>query len=235
MDLRADNGPSSADRRPLSWAWLLVGPPLLVLLGALAYGALLLLAGPLLWMEAAPKPVDAIVVLGGDGPRRAERATQLYKQGLAPYVLVAGDGDCLHIALAMINGGVPASAIEVECQSGSTWENALFSAPLLARDRIGSALLVTSWFHTRRSLASFQSVSPDIEWLPVGTPPCSTLVDMAASRDGWAVVLEYFKIAGYVLKYHLDPLPALAREQAGSRQSRQAASRRDADASAWQG
>jgi len=217
MALSADDALGPTHRKRLSWIWLLAAPPVLVLLGTLAYGALLLLAQPLLWMEAIPKPVDAIVVLGGDGPRRAARATQLYREGLAPHVYVVGDGDCLHISLAMINAGVPASAIGVECKSGNTWENALFSLPLLAHDRIGSAIIVTSWFHTRRALASFQSVSPSIEWLPVGTPPSAKLADIATSRDGWAIVLEYVKIAGYVLKYRLDPLPTIPRGQAASK------------------
>lgn len=216
MAYSADDALGSARGKRFSRRWIIACPPVLVLFGALAYGALLLLAPPLLWVEAIPRPVDAIVVLGGDGPPRAARASQLYREGMAPHVYVVGNGDCLHISLAMINAGVPASAIGLECKSGNTWENALFSLPLLARDRIGSAIIVTSWFHTRRALATFQALAPYITWLPVGAKQNPNLIDIAASRDGWAVVLEYIKIAGYVVKYGLDPLPTIPRRQAAA-------------------
>jgi uncharacterized SAM-binding protein YcdF (DUF218 family) len=207
-------GPVHRRRRTCKWllAALSAFPA-----GALLYGSLILLAEPFLWIKAVPRPVDAIVVLGGDGPRRAGRAAQLYKEGFAPRVFVIGDGDCMHIALAMINAGVRASAIDVECKSSSTWENALFSAPIVAQAHIGSAIIVTSWFHTRRALASFQTVSPTIAWRPVATPPDASFINLAMNRDGWAVVLEYLKIIGYALKYDLNPLGTISPEQENPR------------------
>ncbi|MGH7005041.1 MAG: YdcF family protein, partial [Alphaproteobacteria bacterium] len=70
---------------------------------------------------------DVIVVLGGDGPTRAARAADLWLEGVAPRILVSGDGDCYWIKRAMTDRGVDRDSIDVECQSGTTWENALFS------------------------------------------------------------------------------------------------------------
>jgi uncharacterized SAM-binding protein YcdF (DUF218 family) len=204
FDLTSDAvGP--ARKRLRTWIRVIAALSALPAAGFLLYATLILLAEPILWIKAFPRPMDAIVVLGGDGPRRAERAAQLYKVGFAPRVFVIGDGDCLHIALTMINAGVRAPAINIECQSSSTWENALFATPFLMQADIKSAIIVTSWFHTRRALASFQTVSPNIAWLPVATLPDTRLLDLAMNRDGWAIVLEYLKIVGYALKYGLNP------------------------------
>ncbi len=89
---------------------------------------------PLLTLQDDGRPADVIIVPGGDGaPRARAQAAQLWKDGRSPYILATGDGDCLLNKHIMMAKGVPPSAILVECRSGSTWQNARFSAPLLRR------------------------------------------------------------------------------------------------------
>lgn len=173
-----------------------------VLSGTLAlafYVGLVALAGPLLTVRSEFTRTDYIVVLGGDGPSRAARAADLWLMGMAPRVLVSGDGDCLHIRDAMVAAGVPRAVIATECLSGSTRENAQFSAILLAKAEIGSATIVTNWFHSRRAVASFTRACPRIAWLSSPTEPASTLLKNAFSHHGPAIAQEYAKLLVYAL------------------------------------
>ena len=146
---------------------------------------------------------DVIVVLGGDGPARAEWGAELWLQGAAPRVLISGDGDCYWIRRAMVDRGVDANVITVECQSGTTWENALFSAPLLKHMNVRTAILVTSWYHSRRALASFAATSADIRWISVPVEPNKALWRMALRIDGIQLLKEYPKTVWYALRRHL--------------------------------
>ena len=158
-------------------------------------------AEPLLVVRTSLEPADVIVVLGGDGPSRARRAAALYRGGAAPKVLVTGIDDCRSIRDYMVDGGVPADAIQIECASRSTWENAVFSAPLLAAMGARSAILVTSWFHTRRALAVFQQVLPEIEWMSAPVERGESYRHMIRNGGGLMVLAEYAKIGWYYLRY----------------------------------
>lgn len=159
----------------------------------------------LLAESAEPEPVDTILVLGGDGPPRAAKASELWRAGLARNAIVAGDGDCLYIRADMVRAGVPERAIAVECLSGNTWTNALYSAPLLEASGTRSALLVTSWFHTGRALRTLRRVCPGIRWIPAATEPPPSLLRTAIGPYGPAVLKEYGKTAAYRLREWLSP------------------------------
>lgn len=194
------------------WRWIfpmLVVPTFLLSL----YVALVALSEPLFAVRHATVSADIIVVLGGDGPSRARRAAHLWRIGVAPEVLVTGDGDCLHIRDAMIADGVVPEAIRTECLSRNTRENALLSAPLLEASGARSAVLVTSWFHTRRALRSFTAICPGIEWASDPTDPPGPLLATAFSEYGKAAIQEYAKIVLYRVQDMLQPAPALAGDQ----------------------
>lgn len=163
------------------------------------YLCLVALAEPLLTVRDAFARTDVIVVLGGDGPPRAAKAAELWLAGLAPRILVSGDGDCLYIRDAMIAAGVSRAAITTECRSGSTRENAQLSAPILARSETASATLVTSWYHSRRALASFERACPRIDWKSNPTEPPPTFPRAAFSHHGPAIAQEYAKTVVYAL------------------------------------
>ncbi len=170
------------------------------LAGALIIGAFFLapfLANGVLAIRDPATKADVIVVLGGDGPSRAAWVAQLWLEGLAPRVLISGDGDCLWIRKAMIERNVDESAITVECQSGTTWENALFSAPILKQMNARTAILVTSWYHSRRAIASFTATSRNIRWMSVPVEPKEPLWRFGFSADGIQLLKEYPKAIWY--------------------------------------
>jgi uncharacterized SAM-binding protein YcdF (DUF218 family) len=158
------------------------------------------LANPLLAIRDLPAKADVIVVLGGDGPSRAAWAANLWMQGWAPRVLISGDGDCLWIRKGMLSRGVDPRAITVECQSGSTGENAAFSAPILKQMEARTAILVTSWYHSRRAVASFTSTSAAIRWLSVPVEPKIPLRQLAFTADGMQLLKEYPKMIWYAAR-----------------------------------
>lgn len=174
---------------------------LISLTGGVAVAAAVKVSEPLLLVRTPIEPADVIVVLGGSGPYRAWHAAALYRQGVAPRVLVTGVGDCESIRSHMVDSGVPREAIQIECAAQNTWENAEFSAPMLTAMGARRAVLVTSWFHSRRALACFRQVLPQLEWMsgPVGRT--ESYREMMRDDGGLMVLKEYAKIAWYSVRY----------------------------------
>ncbi|MDX3924432.1 MAG: YdcF family protein [Shinella sp.] len=173
----------------------------------------LVFADPLLTVRTPLQgTADVIVVLGGDGPPRAQKAAQLWLEGAAPQILVTGNGDCGAIRDAMIEKGVDGSKIVTECRSRSTWQNAVFSAPLISRMDVGRALLVTSWFHSRRALDCFAWTMPDIEWMSAPAERELGYWALVFDAAGRQVLKEYPKILAYRLRALLQPPSALTAE-----------------------
>ncbi|YBV95441.1 YdcF family protein [Phyllobacteriaceae bacterium JZ32] len=175
----------------------------LILCAMLAAGALAAIywADPLLTVRSRPAKADVIVVLGGDGPARADHAAGLWREGRAPAILVSGDGDCFSIRYQMMRRGVPRSAIKVECLSGSTWQNALYSAPYLEQLDVRSAVMVTNWFHSRRAVESFTAICPHIQWMSAVVEPPDTFWRTVFGPYGVAILKEYPKLLWYRLRF----------------------------------
>ncbi|ANN77275.1 YdcF family protein [Bordetella flabilis] len=121
---------------------------------------------------------DAIVVLGGnianDRPnwflpydretavRRFQTAEQLYEAGRAPKIVLSGgalSGDVSEaegMAHALRLSGVPRSAMILENDSRTTYENAILTESQLKEHHIQTVLLVTSALHMPRAMAAFR-------------------------------------------------------------------------------
>lgn len=116
---------------------------------------------------------DAIVVLGGgaipataqdwDSDPNDTEATrvgfglQLYRAGRAAHVVLSGGhGAARHMAIGLLQQGVPADALVTEVESATTHQNALYSAVILRRQGWHRVLLVTSPMHMARSAAAFR-------------------------------------------------------------------------------
>jgi uncharacterized SAM-binding protein YcdF (DUF218 family) len=160
---------------------------------------------PPLAVEAIPV-ADAIVVLGGavaapapprisidlsDAADRVLHAARLYRAGKAPVVLVTGGaipwlGSDIPEAGSMValleEWGVPGAAIIAEAASRNTYENAVFSKPLLSEYGLRRVLLVTSALHMRRALATFRTAG--IDAVPAAT-------DYTVTYRDWRTVIDF--------------------------------------------
>jgi len=119
-----------------------------------------------------PEKSDAIVVLAGETERRPARGLELLSQGLAPRVILDVPADTkiyqwdqLELAQKFVQGlPQPASVSLCPIYARSTKGEAQDVSRCL--DRIGAhkVLLVTSEFHTRRTLSTFQRILPGYEF-----------------------------------------------------------------------
>ena len=160
---------------------------------------------PFLVIESRPEKADAIVLLGGESQARPFEAARLFKNGVAPLVFIVGTGDTPKNHRALIQAGVPAERIMVETQSRSTLQNADFAKPLLEKAGVRHAVLVTSSFHARRALATFQQRIPGVEF-GIATSRIGWW-DTPSGRlqeDEWAAI-EMVKIPGYWFFHGIQP------------------------------
>ncbi|WP_207482565.1 YdcF family protein [Arenibaculum pallidiluteum] len=159
------------------------------------------LLGPLLLVRTDLHPSDVIIVLGGDAGPRAALGARLFADGLAPRVLVTGAGDCETVRGALVRRGVPAARIVVECQSRSTHENASRSAAILSELGARSAILVTSWYHTRRALGCFRAASPATALMVAAADEHDAHWRSIRGLARLTVAQEFLKIAWYAARY----------------------------------
>ena len=158
-----------------------------------------------LCVDSGPAQADVIVVLGGGSAERPERAAELFEEHAAPRIIVSGWGDCEINRQLLIEDGVPADVIELETQSRTTRENAEFTAKLLRKRKAARVILVTSWYHSRRALASFQHYAPEIKFYSRPSYVAYAHADWPGRRFGRRVYLEYPKLFGYWIGYGVCP------------------------------
>jgi uncharacterized SAM-binding protein YcdF (DUF218 family) len=125
---------------------------------------------------------DAIFVLSDDNfyADRATRASQVYRQGLAPIVVASGRrlrpyaGVAELIEHDLIERGVPKDKIlRVAHDADNTREEAITLAQVAKQKKWHSIIVVTSNFHTRRARYIFTHVFPK-----------DTKVRITGARDG---------------------------------------------------
>ena len=181
---------------------------LAVFLGLLVLLALAAILFPreILTVDSGLVKADALVVLGGGSHERPRRAAELFKQGAAPRVICSGLGDCDSNRQLLIRAGVPAAAILTEEKSRNTHENAEYSIALLRAQHLKSAIIVTSWYHSRRAWRSFQKAAPEIRFY-------SRPAYLGYSGKDWNILgmrryikSEYLKLAGYWVRYGVCPV-----------------------------
>ena len=133
-------------------------------------------------MAAAPQDpqrYDVIVVLGARvaaggraSPamaRRVRRGVALFHEGAAPRLLLSGgavtgpEAEAAVMRELALAAGVPAERLLLEDRSRTTWENARFSARLMAEEGLEGALLVSDRLHLPRALLSFRRAGLRVE------------------------------------------------------------------------
>jgi len=158
-----------------------------------------------LCVDSGKVSADVIVVLGGGNHERPLRAAELFGQRAAPRLFIAGAGDDEINRQILISNGVPAGAIEVENQSMTTQANAGFTLKRLRAEKVRRVILVTSWYHSRRALKTFEHYAPEIQFY-------SRPSYYAFARDDWnkpginrRMRLEFLKLPGYWIRYGVNP------------------------------
>jgi len=149
---------------------------------------------------------DALIVLGGEPLARPTEASRLYKAGVAPKIFVTGVGDAARNRQVLMGAGVPPAKIITEPNATTTYANATLLKPLMEADHVHTALIVTSPFHTRRALATFRKVMPDIQF---GVTDASiswwTKPEGRGDVNRFAAI-EFLKSAEYWLVYGVSPI-----------------------------
>ncbi|MDT7778652.1 MAG: hypothetical protein QOC99_1164 [Acidobacteriota bacterium] len=197
----------------------------------LVAAALLLLWPPFAWLAAGwlvlnsePARSDVLVVLGGSSTyeERTEYAAELFREGLAPKVVLTDDGQrggwspeeqrnpffVERAAAVLERAGVPAERIEtLQPPTSSTYEEALLLREYAAAHDVHGLLVVTSGYHSRRARWTLERVFR-------GSPVSVALTAVPPGRQtpapafwwlrgaGWQMVaLEYLKLAYYRVRY----------------------------------
>lgn len=186
--------------------WLLRGLLSILTLLVLAALAAYLFPQQVLCIDSGAARADVIVVLGGGGYERPQRAAELFLAGDAPLLIVTGQGDSETNRRLLTKKGVPADSIRLEPNARTTRENALLTLPLLRQAGARKVILVTSWYHSRRALRCFQHYGSDIQFL--SRPSYYAFPRNQWTREGLArhIRSEYLKLAGYCLRYGISPL-----------------------------
>ncbi len=125
-------------------------------------------------MHQELKYTDAIFALGSNDTRVAERASEIYEQGYAPWVIFAGGNGKASVfskpeaevfADIAILKGVPEDKIIKESRSTNTGENVLFVKELLKEKGLNfnSFILVQKPYMERRTYATFRKQWPEAD------------------------------------------------------------------------
>ncbi len=115
----------------------------------------------ILTVDSGTVKADVIIILGGGSHERPLRAVELFKEHAASRIIITGEGDDEINRQLLLQAGIPATAIQVEGKSRTTHENAEFTIKLLRAENIHSAILVTSWYHSRRTLKRLSITRPN--------------------------------------------------------------------------
>jgi uncharacterized SAM-binding protein YcdF (DUF218 family) len=148
---------------------------------------------------------DVIVVLGGGLHERPVRAAELFKEHDAPRIIITGEGDDSINRELLLNAGVPAKVIEVENHSRTTQENALFTIKLLRAEKAHRVILVTSWYHSRRALKTFEHYAPEIQFYSRPSYFAFAMDEWKKTGINKRMRLEFLKLPGYWLRYGVNP------------------------------
>ena len=160
-----------------------------------------------LTVDSGPVQADALVVLGGGGQERPARAAELFKAGAAPFIICTGAGDANIHKAWLVSAGIPATAIELETRSRTTLENAQFTITLLHAQHLKSAIIVTTWYHSRRALACFEHYGPDLKFYSRPSYFCWSKAEWKFHGVRGYIRAEYVKMLGYWILYGVCPVP----------------------------
>ncbi len=176
-----------------------------VLIVGLAVAISIPLGGKLLTVDSGRHPANAIIVLSGDPGDRALMAIELYEEVQPQWIIISGRQHEDHMRRVMEEHGIPAGKILVEAKSISTFENASNSVALLHERGATNAVVVTSWFHSRRALATFQRAAPELALYSCPTRRATNAPVWPDAEGRRLVLSEYTKLLYYWVVYGVPP------------------------------
>lgn len=169
-----------------------------------------------IFLKDKVQKADIIFIPGGSNPELGEYAAELWKQGLAPYIMPSGGvsiktgkfngvkskrelynkdykTDCEFLADVLEINGVPKEAILWEDTSSWTKENAFFSRKIADINNldIKRAILCCKSFHARRSLMCYQLAFPHAEFFIQPVPYYQN--NILISKENWFKTEEGIK------------------------------------------
>ena len=157
-----------------------------------------------IFAENKPEKSDIIFVPGNGYPQMAEKAAELFKKGMADWILPSGKYSVVNgkfsgvleksnvydkeygtewefLRDVLIKNGVPNQKILREDQATFTYENAIYSRQVT--DNMGlnvkKAILCCKTYHARRSLMYYQILYPEAEIIVC--PSCPDGI----TRENW--------------------------------------------------
>jgi uncharacterized SAM-binding protein YcdF (DUF218 family) len=152
---------------------------------------------------AKPAPADVMIVLGSrvfgsePGPMlrlRLEEAVRLYRQGLAPAVIVSGArGEDEEVAEAfamrayLIKQGIPGEKILTEDRSYNTYQNLANSQAVMAAQGYRKAIIVSNASHVYRTLVLARDLGLEASAAPAPMPDSLPLKVRNYLREGAAM------------------------------------------------
>jgi uncharacterized SAM-binding protein YcdF (DUF218 family) len=170
--------------------------------------------------EQTTTSADALVVMAGSRRERLSTTARLYHDGYAPRVLLTNDGtlgpwsskyqrNLYHVESArdyLLDQGVPEEAIELLnfTKSGSYYDALNTRDYVLANGAVRCLLVVTSDYHTRRTLWTFNKVfagaDVKIAVFPIPKDPAYK------GRRLRVMTAELVKLVYYLVRYGLFPV-----------------------------
>ncbi len=162
----SETGSSPKGRRTLKISYrtvyfLLIANIIVIILCIIVSQVMLQRVGRWLAVSSHIEQADAIIVLGGGSQERILYSIQLYHEGYAPELWYTGAdqaeqsqglSDAEYFFQIAMSNGVRENAITF-LPSTSTWEDAGSIKQMLEnRSEVEKVILVTSWYHLRRSL-----------------------------------------------------------------------------------
>lgn len=179
--------------------WLVIS---IILVLSIIWLLLFRLIIPGMWkflvVDEMPEQSDVIIVLSGD-TGRVEYGVELYQSGYADNILFAG-GAAQSMKQQAISLGLNEGHILLDRKSHTTFENARNSAMIMEAQKLKSAIIVTSAYHTKRAGIIFSQFIPRSDLTICSVP------DNSSAKDWWkdsylatVVILEYLKLIWHYL------------------------------------
>lgn len=193
------------------------------LLGILFFAAVLFftagqtLLESFLVVDSHVKKADALVLMAGSASLRLPAVVQLYEKGVAPKILLANDGNKgawsskykTNLYLVewareyLLKKNVPEEAIELLnfSERGSYYDALNTRAYVSANNNTNTLLVITSDYHTRRTLWTFNRVFADLD-IQIGVYPIPIIRDYHILHLK-TLTVEFLKLLYYLIRYGL--------------------------------